>query len=72
MMHEGDFTWRRINVAASQSGIARGVMRRAESPASDERLSRRKQAHDTVNLRGFECLLEVSGGAMVGMRRYRL
>src|SRR5216117_3873750 len=58
MMRERDFPRRGIDVAAKQTGVTGGMMWRAKWAASDERLARSEQAHDAVNLRGLERLLQ--------------
>ena len=57
---------------AEQAGVARGVVRRAERPARDERLPRLKQAHDAVNLGRRQRLVErqqpaIDGGHDLGL-----
>ena len=47
-----------VQVAAEQSGVAGGVVRRAEWSLRDERLARRQQADDAVTFRRFERLLQ--------------
>ena len=58
VVRERDFTRGRIDVAAEQAGVARRVMRRAKRPARDQRLARREQADDAVDLRRFQRLVQ--------------
>ena len=55
-MRDGNFAGRGINVAAEQTRVAGGVVRRAERTAGDERLPGLQQADDAVNLRRLQCL----------------
>ena len=57
-MRQRDFPGRRVDVAAQQTSVAGGVVRRAEWALRDEGLPRREQADDAVNLRRFERLLQ--------------
>src|SRR5262249_45827016 len=58
MVCQRDFAGCRIDVAAEQAGITRGVMRGAKWPACDERLASFKQSDYAVNLGGLQSLIE--------------
>jgi hypothetical protein len=58
MVRERDFTRGGIDVPAEQPGVAGGVMRRAERPAGDQRLARREQTDDAMNLSGLQGLFQ--------------
>ena len=58
VVRQRDFAGSRIDVSAQQTGVAGGMVRRAEWALCDERLARREQANDAVNLRRFERLIQ--------------
>ena len=60
-MRQRNFARRRVDVAAEQTGVARGVVRRAKRPPRHQRLARGQQSDDAVNLRRFERLVQGQG-----------
>src|ERR1035441_10081412 len=57
-MSERDFAWSGVDVAAQQTRITGGVMRRAEWTVGYQRLAGGQQAHDAVNLGRLQGFLQ--------------
>ena len=66
VVRERDFPRRGIDVAAQQSGVRSGMMRRAEGAPRHQRLPGREQADDAVNLGCFERLVQSQRGQNCG------
>ena len=58
VMGEGDFAGGGIDVAAEEPGVGGGVMRCAKGASSDQGLAGFEQAHDAMDLGGFEGFIE--------------
>src|ERR1035441_3822428 len=57
-MSERDFAWRGVDVAAQETRITGGVMRRAEWTVGYQRLAGGQQAHDAENLGRLQGFLQ--------------